>query len=69
MGEPRYPDVARVPSWATRDDMEQLYGDTVAVWRDWADSVGGVAIDRVGLCQPLPVTDAGHLSHHTGRKC
>jgi len=23
----------------------------------------------VGLCQPLPVTDANHLSHATGREC
>lgn len=25
--------------------------------------------DDVGLCQPLPSNDAGHLSHHTGREC
>jgi haloacetate dehalogenase len=31
--------------WATRDDMEELYGDPVAVWRDWADDVRGVAVD------------------------
>jgi haloacetate dehalogenase len=31
--------------WSTRDDMEELYGDVVAVWRDWADDVRGVAVD------------------------
>ena len=31
--------------WSTRDDMEQLYGDPVAVWRDWADTVTGTAIE------------------------
>jgi haloacetate dehalogenase len=31
--------------WSTRDDMEELYGDVVAVWRAWADDVRGVAID------------------------
>lgn len=31
--------------WATRDDMEQLYGDPVAVWRDWADTVTGTRIE------------------------
>jgi haloacetate dehalogenase len=31
--------------WATRDDMEQLYGDPVAVWRRWADDVRGAPID------------------------
>jgi haloacetate dehalogenase len=32
--------------WAKRDDMEELYGDPVAVWEAWlADIRGGVAID------------------------
>jgi haloacetate dehalogenase len=31
--------------WATRDDMEELYGDPVAVWRGWADDVRGLALD------------------------
>ena len=31
--------------WAKRDDMEDLYGDPVAVWREWASSVDGAAID------------------------
>ncbi len=30
--------------WATRDDMEQLYGDPVAIWRRWADDVRGAPI-------------------------
>jgi haloacetate dehalogenase len=31
--------------WARRDDMEELYGDPAAVWREWADDVRGVALD------------------------
>ena len=31
--------------WATRDDMEKLYGDPVAVWRGWATDVRGLALD------------------------
>jgi haloacetate dehalogenase len=31
--------------WSTRDDMERLYGDPVAVWRRWADNVRGAPID------------------------
>jgi haloacetate dehalogenase len=31
--------------WSTRDDMEELYGDVLAVWRPWAEDVRGVAID------------------------
>jgi haloacetate dehalogenase len=31
--------------WSARDDMEELYGDVVAIWREWADDVRGVAID------------------------
>jgi haloacetate dehalogenase len=31
--------------WATRDDMEELYGDVLAVWREWTTDLRGVAID------------------------
>ncbi|MFD8530128.1 alpha/beta fold hydrolase [Streptosporangium canum] len=31
--------------WATRDDMEDLYGDPLAIWRDWADDLRGAPID------------------------
>ncbi|AGZ43629.1 alpha/beta fold hydrolase [Actinoplanes friuliensis] len=32
-------------AWSTRDDMEELYGDPLSIWRDWAADVEGVAID------------------------
>jgi haloacetate dehalogenase len=32
-------------AWATRDDMEDLYGDPAAVWRGWADDVSEARID------------------------
>ncbi|GGL12173.1 alpha/beta fold hydrolase [Planomonospora parontospora] len=31
--------------WSTRDDMEDLYGDVLAVWRDWADDLRGGAVE------------------------
>jgi len=31
--------------WAARDDLEDLYGDPLAIWRDWADDVRGQRID------------------------
>jgi haloacetate dehalogenase len=31
--------------WATRDDMEELYGDPLDVWRAWADDLGGARIE------------------------
>jgi haloacetate dehalogenase len=31
--------------WASRDDMQRLYGDPVAVWRGWAADVTGRPID------------------------
>ena len=31
--------------WATEDDMVELYGDPVAIWRDWADEVEGRPIE------------------------
>ncbi|GAB2603003.1 alpha/beta fold hydrolase [Kribbella endophytica] len=31
--------------WSTRDDLEDLYGDPVAVWKPWCDQVSGHGID------------------------
>jgi haloacetate dehalogenase len=31
--------------WALRDDMEDLYGDPVAVWQPWATEVSGLSLD------------------------
>ncbi|MEU4326752.1 alpha/beta fold hydrolase [Nonomuraea dietziae] len=31
--------------WATGDDMEDLYGDVLAVWRGWAENVDGGPIE------------------------
>jgi haloacetate dehalogenase len=31
--------------WAARDDMEELYGDPLAIWRDWAPDLRGQSID------------------------
>ena len=32
-------------AWSARDDMEQLYGDPLAIWRDWCEDVRGARID------------------------
>ncbi|WP_222675412.1 hydrolase [Rhodococcoides kroppenstedtii] len=31
--------------WSTRDDLEDLYGDPLAIWRPWAPHVVGGGID------------------------
>ena len=31
--------------WSTRDDMEELYGDPLAIWADWAPDLRGHAIE------------------------
>jgi haloacetate dehalogenase len=31
--------------WSSRDDLEELYGDVVAIWRVWADEPRGVAFE------------------------
>jgi haloacetate dehalogenase len=31
--------------WSTRDDMAELYGDPLAIWREWADDVEGIPIE------------------------
>ena len=31
--------------WSRRDDVEELYGDPLAIWRNWADDVRGHGLD------------------------
>ena len=31
--------------WSTRDDLEDLYADPLAIWRRWADDLRGMGID------------------------
>ena len=31
--------------WSLRDDLEDLYGDPLVIWRDWAKDVRGFGID------------------------
>jgi haloacetate dehalogenase len=31
--------------WATKDDLEDLYGDPLEVWRGWADDLSGARIE------------------------
>jgi haloacetate dehalogenase len=32
-------------AWSVCDDLEELWGDPVAIWRDWAEDVRGARID------------------------
>jgi haloacetate dehalogenase len=48
--------------WSTLDDMEDLYGDVVAIWRDWAPDVRGVAIHSGHhMAEEAPEELAGEL--------
>jgi haloacetate dehalogenase len=31
--------------WSTRDDLEDLYGDVLGIWRPWADRLTGGPIE------------------------
>jgi haloacetate dehalogenase len=31
--------------WSLRDDLEDLYGDPLAIWQAWADDLDGAALD------------------------
>jgi haloacetate dehalogenase len=31
--------------WSERDDLEDLYGDPLVIWREWADDVRGHSVD------------------------
>jgi haloacetate dehalogenase len=49
--------------WAARDDLEDLYGDPLAVWRDWADDVRGQPIDcGHHIAEEAPAELAAHLA-------
>lgn len=48
--------------WAEGDDMADLYGDPIAVWRQWADNVTGTAIDSGHhMAEEAPHDLADHL--------
>jgi haloacetate dehalogenase len=32
-------------AWSLHDDLEELWGDPVAIWREWTDDVRGATID------------------------
>ena len=47
--------------WSTRDDMEELYGDPVAIWRPWAKTLRGMPIEsghHMAEQNPAAVVDA-----------
>nr|WP_198536221.1 MULTISPECIES: alpha/beta hydrolase [Pseudofrankia] len=47
--------------WSTRDDLEELYGDPVAIWRPWATTLRGLPIDsghHMAEENPAAVVDA-----------
>jgi len=48
--------------WATGDDLPDLYGDVVAVWRGWADDVRGRPLDSGHhMAEEVPEELAGVL--------
>ena len=47
--------------WSTGDDMEELYGDVLGVWRQWAGDLRGGAIDsghHMAEDAPEPLAEA-----------
>jgi len=49
--------------WAAKDDLEDLYGDPLAIWREWADDVRGQSIDcGHHIAEEAPAELASHLS-------
>jgi haloacetate dehalogenase len=53
--------------WAARDDMEDLYGDPLAIWRDWASDVRGTSIDSGHhIAEEAPTELAASLTEFFG---
>lgn len=49
--------------WSARDDLEQLHGDPLKIWRGWADRVSGFSIDsghHIAEESPVELTRALH---------
>lgn len=47
--------------WSLRDDLEELFGDPLLIWRDWATDVTGHGIDaahHVAELAPVELADA-----------
>jgi haloacetate dehalogenase len=40
--------------WSERDDLPDLYGDVVAVWKRWADDVRGASIPGHHMAEEAP---------------
>ena len=50
-------------AWSRHDDLEELYGDVLAIWRDWADDVRGAVIDSGHhMAEQAPEQLAGELA-------
>ena len=48
--------------WSARDDLEELYGDPVRIWRAWADDVCGSPIDSGHhMAEEAPESVAGAI--------
>jgi haloacetate dehalogenase len=48
--------------WALQDDMEELYGDPLAVWRDWTTDLRGATVDSGHhMAEEAPTALAGLL--------
>ncbi|MEU9984191.1 alpha/beta hydrolase [Streptomyces sp. NPDC050856] len=53
--------------WSERDDLEELYGDPVEIWRHWADDVRGHGIDSGHhMAEEAPESVAGALAGFFG---
>jgi len=53
--------------WATEDDMEELYGDPLDVWRAWAHDLRGVRLESDHhMAEEAPDALAAELLHFLG---
>ncbi|GAA3429030.1 alpha/beta hydrolase [Streptosporangium nondiastaticum] len=55
--------------WSERDDTEDLYGDPLAIWRDWAGDVRGASIDSGHhMAEEAPAELAAELRRFLGAR-
>ena len=55
--------------WAARDDLGELYGDPLAVWREWATDLRGHALESGHhMAEEIPEVVAAEIASFVGRK-
>lgn len=67
MAAARTIDAPTLVLWASRDDMEELYGDPLDIWRAWATDLRGHRVESGHhMAEEIPEQLAAEIAEHVG---